>query len=504
MTYPTGRALGVQEAYDALDEYGKTFGRVPLLLLLHAAVPQSFRADMLNLLKLNFLPQEAGTDVTVDADVLFSPLVECAAAGYYRLDPAVRRHCLALLDAAYRHEPERRTSEVARFVLAYTDALERRAELAVDPLLAEYLALQRWVALAFIDPAKVAEEFARALATSAAEPQSGVRARLGTMAAALSIPLEGHEQLLAYARGLDALARGDEDLADRLLTGLGQEEIRVGGVVLRPASKAVKRQGSVAAQSEPPNASIVPLQMDWLSTEPPMLLPESARHAIRRLVASAGSAVLLLEGGADSPIEETFELIRVVCSATQLRLVMVDFGDYWAGGAPEQVVREIASKAGLDVSRMPVKSSEQTESRNILRLADWLSFALRDISACIVLKGFDQAAISWQVLDLIRQLLVVGTRGPSPVRFVLVNFKEALPTAIEAITKRLTLSPATPQNVSDYLRSAFRQRGQDVSEDVLAAATDEVLRSLPDSRRYRTQDLLRVLERAVKLLFEQS
>jgi hypothetical protein len=506
--YPTGRALGVQEAYDALDEYGKTFGRVPLLLLLHAAVPQSFRADMLNLLKLNFLAHEAGMDVTVDADVLFSPLVESAAAGYYRLDPAVRRHCLALLDAAYRHEPERRTSEVARFVLAYADALERRAELAVDPLLAEYLAIQRWVALAFIDPAKAAEEFARALAMSAAEPQSGVRARLGTMAAALSIPLEGHEQLLAYARSLDAIARGDEDLADRLLTGLGPEEIRVGGVALQPARRALKQQGPASAQSEPsvvpPNASTVPPQMGWPSTGPPTLLPEFTRYAIRRLLSSTGPEILLLEGGAESPIEDTLELIRFAGSATNWQLVMVDFSDYWAGRTPAQVVHEIASQAGLDASRIPDSLSEQTESRYVLRLADWLSFALRDLRACIVLKGFENAVLSWQILDLIRQLLLVRTRRPGPVRFVLVNFKEALPSEIEASAEHLTLSPVTPQDVADYLRSAFRQRGQNVSEDVLAAATEEVLRSLPEGRRYRIKDLRRVLERAVKLLFEQS
>ena len=121
------RPLTIQEAYDALDRFGRDSGRVRLLLLLHAAVPQSFRADLLNLLKVNFLEAETGSDLTVDADVLLSPLVQPAAAGYYRLDPEVRRHCLALLDAAYRDRPARRSVQVARFLLAYAEALERQA-----------------------------------------------------------------------------------------------------------------------------------------------------------------------------------------------------------------------------------------------------------------------------------------------------------------------------------------------------------------------------------------
>ena len=77
---------------------------------------------------------------------MLAPLVEQAAAGYYRLDPEVRRHCLALLDAAYRDEPVRRSVQVARFLIAYAESLERQAGLGLDPLLAEYLAVQRWVA----------------------------------------------------------------------------------------------------------------------------------------------------------------------------------------------------------------------------------------------------------------------------------------------------------------------------------------------------------------------
>jgi hypothetical protein len=646
--YPAGRLLNVQDAYDALEDYGKTFGRVPLLLLLHAAVPQSFRADMLNLVKLNFLAHEAGTDLTVDADVLFSPLVDSTAAGYYRLDPEVRRHCLALLDAAYRYEPERRTVEVARFVLVYADAVERRAGLAVDPLLAEFLAIQRWVAFAFIDPAKAAEEFAWVLENSAAEPQAGVRARLGTMTAALSIPLEGHEQLLAYARGLEAITRGDEDFAEGLFTDLGQEEIRVGGVVLNPGRRVLERRRPASAEvvhegppmprlrpkvcvsysiangkeaqhiaetlqeegfnvfldgertnlgstfeqkllerirvsdflvivisqnllrgdpaffssleeqavrtemhlRRPESGYLIAVLLDetrmaqlpefmrdvqavpapdgrlpdgfatslWVKyiasqsargtvfprATPPTLLPEYAQRAIEKFLRSTRSTVLLIEGGGDSAIEQVPELLTFGPEGLDLLLAVVNLSDYAAGRTPADVAHTIAAQTGVDGSQMPTPLAEQTDARHIRQLADWLRFVLRDRETVVVLKGFENAALPWQVLDMIRQLIVDAVDRTRPLRFVLLNFTERLPASVGLSAKRIALGPVTREDVLAYLRTAFQQRGQQVPLPVLEAATDEVLRSVREKGRNRTYELSRALERAVRLLFEET
>ncbi len=232
---PGGRPLGVQEAYDALGDYASTYGELPLRLLLHAAVPQSFRADLLNLLKVNFVP-EAGDDLSVDADVLLSPLVEATAAGYFRLDPEVRRQSLDLLDAVYRSDGSQRSVRVARFLIAWLDQLEQAGAAGMDPLLVEYAAIQRWVALALIDPSAVAAALAGSLRDSLAEGETAVRARLGGIAAALSIPLSGHQPLLSYAQGIDALRTGNADEARRLLEPLGDSEIRIGDVTLRPVA----------------------------------------------------------------------------------------------------------------------------------------------------------------------------------------------------------------------------------------------------------------------------
>lgn len=235
MTVPdatSGRALGTKEAYDALDGYGRRYGRLPLLLLLHVAVPQSFRADMLNLLKVNFLAREAGGDLTVDTDVLLSPLVEATSGGYYRMDPEVRRHALVLLDRAYAKDAERRSIQVARFVLAYADMLERQAALVIDPMLQEFLSLQRWVAASLIDPAKTSEAFAKVLQSSESDQPGSARVRLASITAALSVPLAGQQQLLAHARGRDALARGDNAEAQRAFGDWGRHAVTVGDVRL--------------------------------------------------------------------------------------------------------------------------------------------------------------------------------------------------------------------------------------------------------------------------------
>ena len=62
-----------------------------------------------------------------------------------------------------------------------------------------------------------------------------MRARLGGIATALRIPLAGHQPLLSYAQGIDALRTGNSDEARELLEPLGNSEIRVGDVTLRPA-----------------------------------------------------------------------------------------------------------------------------------------------------------------------------------------------------------------------------------------------------------------------------
>src|SRR5262249_54866963 len=159
-------------------------------------------------------------------------LVESTGAGFHRLDPEVRRQCLVLLDAAYKHSAERRSVVVARFILAYVDEMIRRPKTAEDLFLAEYLAVQRWVAGAFVDPHEMAAHFARALEPMTQGQHDAVRLHLGGLASALSVPLTGYPELIAYARALDAIDTGEDTEAARLIRSLGSGALDVGGVTL--------------------------------------------------------------------------------------------------------------------------------------------------------------------------------------------------------------------------------------------------------------------------------
>ena len=242
-------ALDPSQAYAALQAYADRYGRLPLLLLAHVAVPQSFRADLVNLTKVNFLP-EAGDDLMVDADVLFSPLVEPQGAGFYRLDREVRYQCMILLDAVYRHGPERRRTAVARFLLAYLDDLDRRPQSSEDPLLVEYLETERHLAAAIIDPAGAAERIARAL-KSFTEQKTRTRVHFTEMADALSVPLAGYPELLAYVRGVGALQSGNEKEAGRLLARVGSKSIKIGDVDLQPAIEGQRDTRRTSAPATP-------------------------------------------------------------------------------------------------------------------------------------------------------------------------------------------------------------------------------------------------------------
>ncbi|PKO80075.1 MAG: hypothetical protein CVU19_14365 [Betaproteobacteria bacterium HGW-Betaproteobacteria-13] len=257
MPYPAHigqRPLDVREAYFALEQYASDYGEEALLLLMHASIPETLRADLLDLIRVNFLPAQ-GTDRSLEADVLFAPITSSLGAGYYRIDPQVRWHCMALLRSRYRADIRPRALRVAELLWRYVDTIEKRSGGAIDPHLAEFLAIQRWVALAFISPDGAAHAFADALRQADSKPVAA-RVQLGGLAAAIEMPLTREQTLLAYARGMDALARGDEENGQRILRSLGDEEIRVGKIVLRPPGDLLAETAPAQSVAPPPRIFI--------------------------------------------------------------------------------------------------------------------------------------------------------------------------------------------------------------------------------------------------------
>lgn len=298
MPYPAAlgqRPLEVHEAYAAVEQYAADYGRDPLLLLMHAAVPETLRPDLLNLIRVNFLAAH-GPDPSLEADVLFSPLATALGGGYYRIDAPVRWHCLVMLRSLYRHDPRPRIRRIAELLWRYVEAREHQASRAADPQLAEFLDIQRWVALAFLEPASAAHAFADALRQTHADG-STVALRLGGLAAAIELPLAGQPELLAYARGLDALASGNDAEAERLLGALGSDEIRVGDIVLKAPEAlladyrvAGARAGDLASSGKPRRTCLV-IQPVGTWTDPDnghVVDLDAAYRVIRETAAEAG------------------------------------------------------------------------------------------------------------------------------------------------------------------------------------------------------------------------
>src|SRR5713101_7101653 len=202
---PTG--MSPLEAYNALMLFAKKRGEGALRLVLHAAVPQSFRTDLLHLLRLNVVP-EAASDPTVEADVLLAPFCAEIGGGYFQFDLEGRYLLLDNLDATYAQEAGSRLRRVANFLLHYIEHQSRRFEENQDRLSKEYLEIQRWVALAFLHPESAAEQLAAALEQVATQGDFVARVQLGGLASALSAPLVKYPKLLTYAAGLQALDTG--------------------------------------------------------------------------------------------------------------------------------------------------------------------------------------------------------------------------------------------------------------------------------------------------------
>ena len=273
--------LSPLEAYEALMLFAQRRGEGALRLALHAAVPQGFRPDLLHLLKLNFLPRELH-EPAAEADVLFSPLCEETGRGYFEFGPHVRTLLLDNLASSYAADRTPRIRRVANFLLHYVEHMERRAAGGLDRLLRDHLEVQRWVALAFLDPDDAARQLAAALkGTTAPGAEFAARLRLGGLASALASPLVRYRHVLNYAAGLQALEAGDHERARTLLSGLGDEELEVGGVRLRPAAELLRDYG--VRPPEPP-----PEPEKTSAPEPPEPPQSYVRH--RRAYISYSSA----------------------------------------------------------------------------------------------------------------------------------------------------------------------------------------------------------------------
>lgn len=228
------------EAYETVMRFAAERGEPALRLALHAAVPQSFRPGFLHLLRLNFV-RDASHET--EADVLLAPFCEDTGGGYYQFDPEARRLLLDHLDPTYPGEKVSRVQRVADFLVTYIESERGRLSADQDRLAEDYLAIQGWVALAFLQPETAALQLAASL-DQGTQGEVAARVQFSGLASALSVPLVQYPKLLTYAAGIAAMEQGRIEDAAGLLERLPDEEIRIGSVILRsPRKLLTKRDG---------------------------------------------------------------------------------------------------------------------------------------------------------------------------------------------------------------------------------------------------------------------
>jgi tetratricopeptide (TPR) repeat protein len=214
-------------AHDALVDFSARRGEAALRLAMHAAPAERFRADLLHLLRLNFVP-DLGSTPAIESDVLLAPFCHELGGGYYRFDPEIRSQLLDLLLAEYPETPEPRVRRVAKFFAAWVEDAGRALKKHVDPVSREYLALLNWVALAYTQPEAAAGQLAAALNGAIDRSDALVRLQVSSVISSLALPLVSHQRLLAYAAGVEALESGREADAARLLAHVEGLEIAPG------------------------------------------------------------------------------------------------------------------------------------------------------------------------------------------------------------------------------------------------------------------------------------
>jgi len=205
---PRGREASHEVAVDRVVGFAQQFGEAHLILACHAAFPLALTPELLYRLWANFVPQAPWTAV---ADVLLSRL--CREVGYelYEMDVTVRNLLLKELKEDERFG-QRRLNELADFLRDYV-----AQQLYSDDLDVRGLAqAQQWTALAYMRPDKLARELALALSRLDWENRTEL-VRVASLVETFAEPLAEFAPLLAYARGMANLARGDlDDERDRV------------------------------------------------------------------------------------------------------------------------------------------------------------------------------------------------------------------------------------------------------------------------------------------------
>ncbi|MBW4631755.1 MAG: ARC6/PARC6 family protein [Iphinoe sp. HA4291-MV1] len=248
-----------------IESFEKRFGKAHLYLAYHAAFPLSLTPDLLYRLWANFQRDIHGEVLGIPwvavADLLLSSLCDEVGHELYEMDLTVRNGLLSRLQEDEKFG-QQRIHELSDFLLEYV----QQQLLSDDPDIRDFAQAQRWTALAYTQPSKVAREL-ELIFQNLDQKDKAELLRIASLTETFAQPLAEFQPLLIYARGIANFARGNLDAATSKLGEVFEErkQISVAGVSL-PVPEEIK--ANFPPPQVPPSkkqkSSLLSLFTQWL------------------------------------------------------------------------------------------------------------------------------------------------------------------------------------------------------------------------------------------------
>ncbi len=226
-----------------VERFAKRFGTAHIFFAQHAAFPLMLTPSLAYRLWACFQRDTQGKKLYIPwiavADFLLSSLCDEVSHELYEINIAVREVLLKDLQA----NPNlgyQRIQGLSTFLLK---DIKRHLE-SHDPEVRDIADIQRWMALAYVQPGDTARQLAEAIRDSLEHDNKPDLLRLASLAETFAHPLAAFAPLLTYARGVGYYARGDMERAWADMSGLATSEhpVQIQGIYL-PIPKQVRKVG---------------------------------------------------------------------------------------------------------------------------------------------------------------------------------------------------------------------------------------------------------------------
>ena len=216
-----------------IEAFARRFGPDHLFFAQHAAFPLVLTPQLAYRLWSGFQQDIHGKKRNIPwiavADLLLSSLCDEVNHELYEMNIAVRELLLNGLqnsaDLGFQ-----RIQELSTFLLKN---IKHQLD-SDDADVRDIAAIQRWTALAYVEPSDTARELAEALRHGMEQNNSPELLRLSSLVETFAQPLASFTPLLIYARGIGQFARGDMNRAWAQMKGLATSEqsVQIQGIHL--------------------------------------------------------------------------------------------------------------------------------------------------------------------------------------------------------------------------------------------------------------------------------